>query len=203
MKFFLQTALSSGFFVLLSPAISAQSGPASVDVALQMKTGHAYKTGSPYCATKEYAISGDDGIHRGVNTANGAPKGRVCRDSLGRGRIELADHLVEIYDPVERVGYALDTAHRRASRTEIRQSSRELSTSLRRIWDLASGVASPGVESLGTDVIEGLVVEGVRSPNGLDFLAKGEEEIWFSRELGEVIVMKRSDGLVGSIVVYR
>jgi hypothetical protein len=59
------------------------------------------------------------------------------------------------------------------------------------------------VESLGTDVIEGLVVEGVRSPNGLDFLAKGEEEIWFSRELGEVIVMKRSDGLVGSIVVYR
>jgi hypothetical protein len=56
---------------------------------------------------------------------------------------------------------------------------------------------------LGTELIEGLVVEGTRRPTGLELLARGEEEKWFSQELGEVIVMKRSDGLQGATVVWR
>jgi len=59
------------------------------------------------------------------------------------------------------------------------------------------------VELLGTELIEGLVVEGTRRPTGLELLARGEEEKWFSQELGEVIVMKRSDGLQGATVVWR
>ena len=190
MKLFLKTVLTCGFFVLLSSAICAQSGPASVDIALQMRTGRAYKTGSPYCATKEYPQIPPDGT-KVRHTV------RICRDSLGRGRIGDG----EIYDPVEGVGYTLDTVHRRAGRTVIRPSSPEWS-SLPRIWGLFARVPAPG-ESLGTDVIEGLVVEGVRSPNGLELLAKGETERWFSRELEEVIVMKKSDGFYGSVVVYR
>src|SRR5215467_39321 len=34
---------------------------------------------------------------------------RICCVSLGGGRIELAGHLVEIYDLVEGVAYTLDT----------------------------------------------------------------------------------------------
>jgi hypothetical protein len=83
MQFFLKTVLTFGFFVLLSPAISAQSGPASVDISLQMKTGRAYKTGSPYCATKEYFP--DEASPGGTKPIH---KGRVCRDSLGRGRTD-------------------------------------------------------------------------------------------------------------------
>ena len=75
--------------------------------------------------------------------------------------------------------------------------------SLPRSENFAPGTPSPTVQLLGTKVIEGLVVEGTRRPTGLELLAKGEEEIWFSQELGEVVVMKRSDGLQGSTVVWR
>jgi hypothetical protein len=196
MKVLLKVMLICGLFVLLSPAIFAQSGPASVPIALQMKTGRAYKTGSPYCATKEYFPT--------QTPSNGTKVGhgeRICLDSLGRGRVELAEHLIEIYDPVEGFGYTLDTAHRRAGRTAIRPSSDSGRTSLPP--NFTPGVPSPAVELLGTQVIEGLVVEGTRRPTGLELLAKGEEEIWFSPELGEVIVMKWSDGLEGSIIVWR
>lgn len=198
MKFLLKAVLTCGFFVLLSPAISAQTGPASVSIALQMRTGYPYKTGSPYCATKE-VLPPKTPPDR-TNVAHGE---MICRDSLGRGREGIGPALVEIYDPVEGFAYTLDTVHHRAGRTVITGSVPPNSTALPRIWGLAAGVLSPAVESLGTDVIEGLVVEGARSPNGLELLAKGEEEIWFSRELGEVIVTKVSDGLKGSIVVYQ
>lgn len=198
MKFPAKAALICGLF-LLSPAILAQSGPASVSIALQMQSGRAYKTGSPYCATKEHPPT--ETPPNGTKVGHGE---RICRDSLGRGREEMSPTLVEIYDPVEGVGYTLDTVHRRAGRTVIaRPVSSDSSASLPRTANFAPGVSSTGVELLGTEVIEGLVVEGSRSPNGLELLAKGVEEIWFSQELGEVIVMKRSDGLQGSTVVWR
>ena len=199
MKLLLRVALIGGLFVLPSRAILAQSGPASVPITLQMKTGRAYKTGSPYCATKEYFPA--------KTPPNGTQvdyKGRICRDSLGRGREKMSPTLIEIYDPVEGVGYTLDTIQRRAGRTVIaRPVSPDSSTSLPRSADFAPGMPSLGVEFLGTEVIEGLVAEGTRRPTGFELLAKGEEEIWFSQELGEVIVMKRSDGFYGSTVVWR
>jgi hypothetical protein len=195
MKSLLKVVLISGSFVLLSPETFAQSGPASVSIALQMQMGRPYKTGSPYCATKEYlpVETPSDGTKVG-HTA------RMCRDSLGRGREEMSPTLVEIYDPVEGFGYTLDTAHRRAGRTAIRPSS-DSGTSL--TPNFTPGVPSPAVELLGTKVVERLVVEGTRRPTGGELLAKGEEEVWFSQELGEVIVMKRSDGLQVSSVVWR
>jgi hypothetical protein len=198
MKLLLRVALIGGLFVLPSRAILAQSGPASVPITLQMKTGRAYKTGSPYCATKEYFPT--------KTPPNGTQvdhKGRICRDSLGRGREEISPTLIEIYDPVEGVGYTLDTIQRRAGRTAIaRPPSPDSSASLPRSANFAPAVPSR-VEFLGAEVIEGLVVEGTRRPTGLELLAKGEEEIWFSEELGEVILMKRSDGFYGSTVVWR
>ncbi len=191
MKFF----LICGMFILPT-AILAQSGPASVSIGLQMQAGLAYKTGSPYCATKEYlpTETPSDG-------AKVAHTERVCRDSLGRGRDEISPTLIEIFDPVEGVGYTLDTVQRRAGRTAVApQLSVNPSTSRPRS---EPGTPSPTVQSLGTEVIEGLVVEGTRRPTGLELLARGDEEIWFSPELGEVIVMKRSDGLQGSTVVWR
>jgi hypothetical protein len=199
MKFLLKVVLICGSFVVPTRAILAQFGPASVPLSLQMQTGRAYKTGSPYCATKEYLP---------VKTPpNGTKVGhgeRICRDSLGRGRDEISPTLIEIYDPVEGVGYTLDTLHRRAGRTAIaRQLSGNPSTSLPLGESFAPGTPSPAVELLGTELIEGLVVEGTRRPTGLELLARGEEEKWFSQELGEVIVMKRSDGLQGATVVWR
>jgi hypothetical protein len=199
MKFPLKVVLICGLFVLPTHAILAQSGPASVSIALQMQTGRNYKTGSPYCATKEYLPT--------KTPPNGTKVGhteRICRDSLGRGREEVSPTLIEIYDPVEGVGYTVDTVHRRAGRTAIaRQLSGNPSTSLPRSENFAPGTPSPTVQLLGTEVIEGLVVEGTRRPTGLELLAKGEEEIWFSQELGEVIVMKRTNGLQGSILAWR
>jgi hypothetical protein len=199
MKLLLKMVLICGSFTLLSTAILAQSGPASVSIALQMQTGRAYKTGSPYCATKEHPPTKTS--PNGTKVGNGE---RICRDSLGRGREEMSPTLIEIYDPVEGVGYTLDTVQRRGGRTAIsRQWSGNPSTSQPRSENFAPGTPSPAVQFLGTDVIEGLVVEGTRLPTGLELLAKGEEEIWFSEELGEVIVMRRSDGLEGSTVVWR
>jgi hypothetical protein len=194
MKFLPKPLLIVGLFVLPTLAVYAQSGPASVSIALQMQTGRAYKMGSPYCAMKEYvpARTPTDGTKV-------AHTERVCRDSLGRGGVELAEHLVEIYDPVEGFAFTLDTAHGRAGRTAIRRSS-DSGTSPASFTPRGS---SPAVELLGTQVIEGLVVEGTRRPTVLELLAKGEEEIWFSQELGEVIVMKRSDGLVGSTPLWQ
>ena len=199
MKFLLKVALICGLFVLPSCAILAQSGPTSTPIALQIQTGRAYKTGSPYCATKEYLPT--------KTPANGTKVGhteRMCRDSLGRGRDEISPTLIEIYDPVEEVGYTLDTLHRTAGRTAIaRQRSGNPNTSQPHSENFAPGTPSPAVELLGTKVIEGLVVEGTRRATGLELLDKGEEEIWFSQELGEVIVMKRSDRLQGSTIVWR
>ena len=191
--------LICGLFVVLNPSIFAQSGPASVPIALQMKTGHSYKTGSPYCATKEYLPT-----ETAPNRSKVGHTVRICRDSLGRGREEMSPTLVEIYDPVEGVAYTLDTVHRRAGRTVIaRSSSHDSSPSLPRAENLVPVTPSPAVQLLGTDIIEGLVVEETRRPTGGELLAKGEEEVWFSQELGEVIVVKRSDGLRGSTVVWR
>jgi hypothetical protein len=199
MKFFLKVVLICGLFVLPSRVILAQSGPASTPIALQIHTGRAYKTGSPYCATKEYLPTKTPPNETKVGHTE-----RMCRDSLGRGRDEISPTLIEIYDPVEGVGYTLDTLHRTAGRTAIaRQRSGNPSTSQPRSENFAPGTPSRTVQLLGTEVIEGLVVEGTRRPTGLELLAKGEEEIWFSQELGEVIVMKRSDGLQGSTVVWR
>jgi hypothetical protein len=200
MKFLLKMLLICGSFPLLSSAILAQSGPASVSIALQMQTGSAYKTGSPYCATKELYFSTETPSN-GTKADHGE---RMCRDSLGRGREEMSPTLIEIYDPVEGVGYTLDTVQRRAGRTAIaRPVSPDSSTFLPRPVNFAPGVPSPAVELLGTELIEGLVVKGARRATGLELLAKGEEEIWFSEELGEVIVMKRFDGFQGSTVVWR
>jgi hypothetical protein len=199
MKLFLKALLICGLSVLPGPAILAQSGAASMSIALQMQTGRAYKTGSPYCAKKEYFPTETPPNETKVGHGE-----RICRDSLGRGREEMSPTLIEIYDPVEGVGYTLDTVHRRAGRTVIaRSSSPDSSMSLPRTPNFVPGTPSPTVQLLGTEVIEGLVVEGTRRPTGGELLAEGEEEVWFSQELGEVIVMKRSDGLNGSTVVWR
>jgi hypothetical protein len=183
MKFF----LICGMFVLPSPAIFAQAGPASVSIALQMQTGRAYKTASPYCTTKEYLPTKTPPKGTKVNHTE-----RMCRDSLGRGRDEITPTLIEIYDPVEGVGYTLDTVHRRAGSTAIaRRLSGNRSTSVPRSENFAPGTPSRMVQLLGTEVIEGLVVEGTRRPTGLELLAEGDEEIWFSQELGEAIVVFR------------
>ena len=199
MTFLLRLVLICGLLVLPIHVILAQSGPASVSIALQMQTGRAYKTGSPYCATKEYLPT--------KTPPNGTKVGhteRVCRDSLGRGRDEIQPTLIEVYDPVEGVAYTLDTVHWRAGRTVIvRPPLPDVGTAMPNPESLAPRMPSGAVDRLGTEVIEGLVVEGTRRLTGPDLLVHGEQEIWFSQELGEVIVTKQSDRLQGSTVVWR
>jgi hypothetical protein len=194
MKFLLKVVLISGLFVVPTRAVLAQSGPASVSIALQMQTGRAYKTGSPYCATKESLPT-----ETPPNGTKVAHTGRMCRDSLGRGRDEISPTLIEIYDPVEGVGYTLDTVHRRAGRTVVaRQPSPNSSTFEPRTTNFVPEMPRPRVEALGTQVIEGLVVEGTRITTPDPILAGNDqvEERWFSRELGEVILMKPGSTLV-------
>lgn len=190
MKLPVKLVLMCGFFISPSLAVLAQSGPASLSIALQMRTGRSYKTGSPYCAMKEYfpTETPPDGAKAGHTE-------RVCRDSLGRGRDEISPTSVEIYDPVEGFAYTLDTDRARAGRTVIARPASPDSSAFAPLRPSFSPEPSqPVVEPLGTQVIEGLVVEGVRITTP-DPIVAGEhkvEERWFSRELDEVIFTKGS-----------
>jgi len=198
-----------GFLALLSATVLA-SGQVTPGV-----------TGAPYCGTHESETTQTlgDGTH-----ITRKSKQHVCRDSQGRTRTEMFlvngqgevsqnPMNINIVDPVEHVQYLLDVNRHWAHRIPQpptppvpQQTPPPLP-----IFIPPQPKQGPKMETkneqLDSQVIEGLLVEGTRTtmtfPVGLDGNDRPivtVNEVWFSRELQTVVLIKRTDPRSGDTV---
>src|SRR5262249_16683974 len=183
-------------------------------------SGQSQRKDAPYCATRESETKQTlgDGTHIILRSKN-----KVCRDSLGRirnesfesksnGQVSEEPTVITINDPIEHVFYRLDIKRRLATRTvqnPLPAASRSQAPVLP-----PSPVKAPAFqsrtleESLGTQQIEGLLVQGHRGTIthpigefGNDKPMVMVDEQWVSSELGEVILLKRTDPRYGDSVI--
>lgn len=188
-------------------------------------------TGAPYCAevTTEHIQTLADGTH----ITNKAHSTKDCRDSEGRTRTEShmlrsfnpaseGVLIVEIADPVSGFRYVLDTqnhvAHRFAppaekadgvatySQTGRANSSPTNSVSVRTAAPTPAQANRPErvTESLGTQVIEGVLVEGTKTTTTFPVGVMGNDrpiirvtESWHSPDLKITVLSKNSDPRMG------
>lgn len=188
-------------------------------------------TGAPYCAevTTEHIQTLADGTH----ITNKAHSTKDCRDSEGRTRREshmlrgpspTSDGvlIVEITDPVSGFRYVLDTqnhvAHRFAppvektdgvatySQTARANSSSTNSAPVRTLAPTPAQANRPEhvTESLGTQVIEGVLVEGTKTTTTFPVGVMGNDrpivrvtESWHSPDLKITVLSRNSDPRMG------
>ncbi len=143
--------------------------------------------------------------------------GRVYRDSEGRTREESsldalgsaargnAPQLAFIYDPAASASYVLNLMNRTATRTLWPQAPAGAINGPNRL----SRPAQPNTktESLGTQVIAGLVADGTRTTLTIPAGQVGNSqalqvvsERWYSPDLQVVVLSKRTDPRVGETV---
>jgi hypothetical protein len=172
-------------------------------------------TGAPYSAeaVTEVTQSLPDGnkIHRTSST-------RIYRDSQGRTRREPSldllgsaggsgvPQLAFISDPVASVNHVLDLANHTATTTEFKQTS---SGALRanRAPRSAASEANTKTESLGRQVVAGVLADGTRTTLTIPAGQIGNQqpiqiitETWYSPELQLTVLSKRSDPRSGETV---
>jgi hypothetical protein len=216
MKLLQKVSSICGLFALLSPTTFAQSGPATTPPYQQWRLSLSYKQAAPYCGTKEMVSGKTETPPGGAKTTPAylINQSRVCRDSLGRGRVEylvVAEHpagqisaspdnpsgvsldnpSAEIYDPVEGVLYYVDSVHRTARRMIAPAQALHPKFLLKPCPAEDPIALTTKVEPLGTQIIEGLMVEGNRCRP-----IKSEHwsaEYWFSHELDEMIMIRNGD----------
>lgn len=149
---------------------------------------------------------------------------RVYRDSEGRVRRESVGATAEVFinDPTTGVSYVLDPQHRSAvrSRNNVTPAEVEKLTPATTVLPDATPQAArppakkkklrpPNTESLGQQMIEGVLCEGQRTTSTI---AKGEagnelpltiiNEQWRSPELQVLVLTKHSDPRIGA-TTYR
>jgi len=173
-------------------------------------------TGAPYSAdiSNETTRTLPDG-----NTIHQLSSGHVYRDSQGRTREEAplqalgaaaqgtsAPRLAFISDPVASTSYVLDMVKHAATRTAWRQTPGRGPANFSARRPHADG-ANIKRESLGTQVMGGLVVEGTRTTNTIPAGQIGNaqaisivSERWYSPDLQVVVYSKRSDPRQGDTV---
>lgn len=170
--------------------------------------------GSPYCATRKTET---------VRTlANGThitrkSESHECRDSQGRtlredffanaaGELPGTPTFVGILDPVERVNYTLDTnrhiAHRMPFPQMVPPKPPNPSIPPKPVSSTPNDPSRPQMttEPLASQTIEGILVDGRRLTTtfpagfqGSDGPITVVEERWVSKELGVIVLLKRSD----------
>jgi hypothetical protein len=173
-------------------------------------SGQAQRKDAPFCAIRETETTKTlaDGTHITEKF-----KTKLCRDSLGRTRTEnlrkeegnvseQPPSSILIVDPIERTSYRLDPNGHTASRAML------TSPSDIRTGPLPAGPPRPApgqqpqtsTESLGTQALEGILVEGFRVTTTFPAEMFGNDrpivtvtESWSSRELGETLLSKRLD----------
>ncbi len=140
----------------------------------------------------------------------------LVRDSDGRTRREVslaglgalaagggAQQVVFIYDPVAGASYALDPAHKTASKSAwtAPASGARFSAAPESRREMRAG-ANPSVktETLGAATIEGLPAQGIRTTVTIAAGAIGNEapiqvvtERWYSSDLQMAVLIRRSD----------
>jgi hypothetical protein len=170
--------------------------------------------GAPYSGAE--ATESSRTLSDGTRLTQGGVQQRVFRDRQGRTRVERpalrtastiarsmdVDPIVEITDPVAGVLYVLDVQHRVAYRSFVQtppQRPAAASTPKR-----VPARLPPGAESLGTQTIDGVAVEGTRTTRtipagtqGLDRDLVITTETWTSAELGITVLRKSNDPRTG------
>lgn len=216
-----------------SASVSASNNPPQT-ATIRMQAPFLQRTaitGAPYCAeiTNERMQTLADGTH----ISDKAHSTRECRDSEGRTRRERrmltgfnpaseGVLIVEIADPVSGFRYVLDTqnhvAHRFAPAAEkangaatSTQTARGASPSttsapVRTVAPAPAQADRPEhvTESLGTQVIEGVLVEGTKTTTTFPVGMMGNDrpivrvtEFWHSPELKITVLLHNSDPRMG------
>lgn len=178
--------------------------PIFVSVILSVAAAQPRKTtptvtGNPYSAdqVQEYTRT----LENGESTTSTNVIGHFFRDSQGRTRTESAlksspTWRIEILDPVAGVDYVLDDKNKVAHRTRPQAA--------------APGQNAPPqmtIESLGTQMIEGVLVEGTRMSRALPprdgIPSRFTIETWDSVELKVTMLTKSSNGYTSKLVNLR
>jgi len=169
--------------------------------------------GAPYSAQAvtqfTQTLSTGDHIQRSTTAS-------IARDSLGRTRTDRSlatvgalsaaggghERAIIIHDPVAGMSYALDPASHTARSTAI-PAARTANANARP----ERALASAKTEDLGTQVMQGLSVQGKRVTRAIPAGREGNEkeidivtETWYSPDLQLVVMSKTSDPRFGESV---
>ena len=214
----------TGGGTVTSYAQAGQDRPQTAIVRMPAPQVHApVITGAPYCA--EVATEHIQTLADGTHITNKSRGTKECRDSEGRTRTETSPagaHLVEIHDPVSGFRYLLDVqnrvAHRFAPPGETTKGAATYTQTVRADSSVsdaapARGAAPPPpqanrpesvTESLGNQVIEGVMVEGKKTTTTFPVGAMGNDrpivrvsESWFSPGLKRTLLLKNFDPRMG------
>ena len=168
--------------------------------------------GAPYCGETQHVriVTQPDGTQKIVEFA----PVKSCRDSAGRTRYEnpvwmqpggpqVGPLLIQIRDPVAAAKYVLHAVNKTVYRQPL-QPNRAVRPPLP-LSTPADKEVSRGMENLGTQIMEGLVVEGRRytfppgSPGNNTAVARVDES-WWSPELAVYVLQKTSDPVNGELI---
>jgi hypothetical protein len=172
-------------------------------------------TGAPYSG--EEVTESSQTLTDGTRLTRKIPQQRVYRDGLGRTRVECpilqpppgallrrpaveVDPIVSITDPVAGVQYVLDMQHRVAYRSSVRTSPPVEGGGISASLGRSPARLPQGAESLGTQTIDGVLVEGVRTTQTIPAGMQGYDraiviamETWTSPELRITMLRKTTD----------
>jgi hypothetical protein len=168
--------------------------------------------GAPYCDETRIArtVTQPDGTQKIVEYA----PIKTCRDSAGRTRSEVPVYLqpegpqvgpllIQLRDPVAAAKFVLYAVNKTVYRQSLPPNRTVHLPALMPIP--ADGEVSSSMENLGTQIMEGLVVEGRRythppGPSGNDLTVTRTVESWWSPELAIYVLEKTSDPVKGELI---
>jgi hypothetical protein len=208
-------------------SMSVQTGnnpPRTTTIGLSAPSPHApVVTGAPYSA--EVVYEHIQTLADGTHITQKAQSTKQYRDSEGRTRIETSPggaQVVEIHDPVSGFRYLLDVqnhvAHRFAPPAEGTNGVARYAQTARADSSTANSVPARGItptqtptdlpqsstESLGSQTIEGVYVEGKKTTTTFPVGLMGNDrplvqvmEFWISPDLKMTVVSKNSDPRMG------
>ena len=176
-------------------------------------------TGAPFSAqaTTQITQTLADG-----NQINNKETATLARDSAGRTRRDgsitrigpwasagTPHELVHMVDPVAGTSYVLDTAAKTAMKLPFRHTEHLKTTLRRELGTIPSddSKVQRTTESLGTQVMSGVNVEGTRTTETIPAGAIGNQnpivitsERWYSSDLQETVYSKRTDPRFGTTI---
>lgn len=213
--------------IVSATASATNNPPQTATVRVQAPFANQVITGAPYCAevTTDRIQTLADGTHITQKTQST----KMCRDSQGRTRRETSPggaQVVEIYDSASGFRYLLDpqnrVAHRFAPPAEKTDGVVSYTQTARADSPVSNATparsATPAqaqanrpehvTESLGTQVIEGVLVEGTKMTTTFPVGAMGNDrpivrvtESWHSPDLKITVLSKNSDPRMGEFTM--
>jgi hypothetical protein len=207
---------------IFSNAASSTFADGTIQMVLSNFRGLPVVTGAPYSADTMVE-------HNGANQAGESrTTQRVWRDAVGRVRIERpllerregSPKLIQIFDPVARVGYILDLQNKVAHRVPLQPAIENSPEPARASVSVGStgvtvttreihpGQPQHATEPLGTKTVEGVAAEGTRTMTTWPAGSRGNDrpvvetsEVWNSEDLKTTVLMKLSSPTDGETSV--